>query len=185
MEENAITEEEKVSEQPKTPQKYDRPRNPSKYTPITIGKLEQAWMLGCSDSEAAIFAGISRASLYNYLREDPDFKERRDLLKNWHSLMARRNIGMALARPADHGLSHSSIELSKWYLEKRNRDEFGPDKKEALSPGDSLASSFDAILKQQVEVKSSTLYIKKSDGNTSPSTDDIDGGGVRTGENGL
>lgn len=158
------------------------PGMPTKYNPVSIQKLEQAWMFGSTDAEAMIAAGISKRTLKNWMDAHPDLRERRDMLKDWPVIMARRNINIVLARPADHGLSHESIELSKWYLQKKRRDEFGDDKSQQ-SDNSGIIGAFDAILKQKVEVKSSTYYLKKPE----PITDgeesgDNTGGSVQESE---
>ena len=57
-----------------------------------IRKLETAWAIGCSDAEAALFAGISKASLCEFLQSHPQIAERKELLKEQPVLQARMTL---------------------------------------------------------------------------------------------
>lgn len=78
-------------------------------------KLEESFMLGLSDAEACLRAGISKPTLYDYLEEHKDLKERKDLLKNNVRMHAKVNI-------AEKVIKEKSIELSKYILEKTDKE---------------------------------------------------------------
>ncbi len=88
---------------------------PSIMTPEIINKLEQAFMLGCSDLEACLFADIGKSTLYNYQDANPDFLERKEKLKENPILVARTSVISGLNNDPD---------LALRFLERRKKDEF-------------------------------------------------------------
>jgi len=88
---------------------------PSKITEITLHKLEEVFALGGSDKEACFYADISPSTLYNYQTENPDFLERKELLKENPILLARRTVVSEISR---------NPHIAFKYLERRRRDEF-------------------------------------------------------------
>lgn len=89
---------------------------PAVVTPLVVGKLEMAFAKGMNKTEACRFAGISRDALYEYIKAHPEFTDRIEVLQSHPSMKAKINI-------ADR-IEKGDIELSQWYLERRNRDEF-------------------------------------------------------------
>lgn len=85
-------------------------------TEDTLNKLTFAFARGLSDREACNFADISQQTLYNYCNANPAFLEQKELLKEKPKMKAKLNISEAI----DEG----DIELSKWYLERKAKDEF-------------------------------------------------------------
>jgi len=63
---------------------------PTKMTPETVNKLEEAFLLGCTDEEACLFAGISKPTMYAYQNGNEDFLNRKEVLKQNPFLQARR-----------------------------------------------------------------------------------------------
>ena len=88
---------------------------PSNFTPETITLLEQAFMMGCTDPEACLYANIGTTSLYSYQEKHPKFTERKKLLKNKPFLIARSELLKGL---------RGNPELSLKYLERKKKDEF-------------------------------------------------------------
>ena len=83
----------------------------------TIQKLLTAFAYGFTDEEACLFAGISsKQTLYNYCNEHPEFGERKELLKKNPIIRAKTNIVEELEK--------GSIDTSKWYLERKVKEEF-------------------------------------------------------------
>ena len=89
---------------------------PTKFTPETISKLEQAFSVGCTDVEACLLANVSNSALYNYQQANPDFVERKERLKESLSLKSRLVI-------ADK-LNKDDVDTAKWYLERKKKNEF-------------------------------------------------------------
>jgi hypothetical protein len=69
---------------------------PTKFTPDTIAKLEAAFLLGCTDREACLAADVHPSNLYRYCEENPDFRERKEMLKDNPVMLARSVIVNAL-----------------------------------------------------------------------------------------
>lgn len=89
---------------------------PTVMTPDIITKLEQAFSIGCSDDEACIYADISRMTLHRYQKDNPEFCDRKELLKQKLVLKARTNIATKI--------NEGDIDVSKWYAERKRKDEF-------------------------------------------------------------
>ena len=88
---------------------------PTVMTDLTINKLEEAFLMGCSDLEACLFADISHQTLYNYQKENPDFVIRKEKLKENPILKARKSV--------INGLDNDP-ELSLKFLERKKKAEF-------------------------------------------------------------
>lgn len=54
---------------------------PKKLTPEVIQKLEEAFLMGCTDLEACLAADIGKSTLYDYCNANPEFSERKEALK--------------------------------------------------------------------------------------------------------
>ena len=87
---------------------------PTKMTQGTVKKLEEAFLRGLSDEEACLYADISKPTLYDYCDKNPDFFDRKELLKQRVKTRAKLNISKAI--------EDGDIDLSKWYLERRDND---------------------------------------------------------------
>lgn len=90
---------------------------PTVMTTEILAKLEHAFSLGCSDVEACLYADIGTTALYDYQKNNPDFTERKQQLKENPVLKARTNV-MADIESGD-------VDTSKWLLERKKKDEFG------------------------------------------------------------
>lgn len=86
-------------------------------TPETIQKLEEGFLMSLSDREASLYANIAPSTLYAFCAENPDFSERKELLKEQVKLRAKMNITGAI--------KEGDKSLSQWYLERRDAD-FNP-----------------------------------------------------------
>lgn len=89
---------------------------PTVMTEKVLQKLESAFMRGLSDREACLLANIGTTTLYNYCEENPEFGERKELFKEQLKTQAKLNIAEAI--------QNKDIDLSKWYLERKAKDEF-------------------------------------------------------------
>lgn len=136
----------------KKPNKYKKKENgkndtgrPSVITQEVLLKLEQAFKMGCSDKIAYQHAGISMASFYKYKSENPEFAEKvrawqiNPILKAQNNVMRVINGERSLLTkkkdketgeevendPRTDLSSREVLELSKWFLEHRNKEEYG------------------------------------------------------------
>ena len=81
-----------------------------------VQKLEQAFMIDATDEEACLFAGICRTTLHKYQKQNPEFVDRKILLKKSLTLKAKLNIAASVNK--------GDKPDSKWLLERRAKDEF-------------------------------------------------------------
>ena len=89
---------------------------PTVMTEFTIKKLEDAFLLGCTDREASLFAGITPQTLYNYCIQNPEYLERKELLKENPFLIARKSLYEGMAEDGNLALK---------YMERKKKEEFG------------------------------------------------------------
>lgn len=82
---------------------------PCTVTPSKVAKLEEAFMLGCTDLEACFAADISKDALYRYCDKHPEFRERKEALKSRPVYLARRVVIDAL-QDNDILTAHKVIE---------------------------------------------------------------------------
>lgn len=89
---------------------------PSAMTPEIINKLEQAFSMGASDAEACAYVDIATSIFYRYQDAHPEFRERKNQLKEKMVLKARSVILNAL--------NEKDKDTAKWYLERKCKNEF-------------------------------------------------------------
>lgn len=106
---------------------------PTKMTPETLKKLEEVFALGGSDLEACFFANISPQILYTYQKNNPEFLERKEALKETPVLKARTTVIKSLDNP----------ENAKWYLERKKKKEFAQRTEHTGDEGKPLVIQFD------------------------------------------
>lgn len=83
-------------------------------TERTIGKLRHAFLMGCTDEEACIYAGINKDTLYAYQVNNPKFSDKKRLWKENPVLKARTTVFKSL----------DIAEIAQWFLERKKKDEF-------------------------------------------------------------
>lgn len=88
--------------------------NPTSLDEITVKKLEEAFAMDCSVSQACLLANISRGTYYNWVESFPAMKERFEQLRETLILKARTTIRNNIDIP----------EHAKWYLERKAKKEF-------------------------------------------------------------
>lgn len=101
----------------KNPKELVGAGRPTIMTPELVNKLETAFSMGCTDLEACLFANISKQTLYNYQDKNPEFVDRKEMLKEKLILKARSVIAESLNKKDEN--------TAKWYLERKRKDEFG------------------------------------------------------------
>ena len=97
---------------------------PRVMTPEVIRKLEDAFTWGCTDLEACCFADISKTTFYDYIKENPEFSDRKETLKNKPLMKAKRIIDMALD-DSDINTAHKVIDRKEGT--KVKQEVSGPD----------------------------------------------------------
>ena len=88
---------------------------PTERTPEIIRKIEEVAALDGSIEEMAYYAGIHRATLYRWMEQDEELRDRIQELREIPILKARQTIVKALQNP-EHAFK---------YVEKKRRKEFG------------------------------------------------------------
>ena len=100
---------------------------PTVMTEKTISKLEDGFLMGFSDEEACLYANISTTPFYEYCKEYPKFKERKELLKKQPLIQAKENMAGFL--------KSKDKDSTKFYLERKGRDEFATRVEKDVSGG--------------------------------------------------
>lgn len=95
---------------------------PSVVTPEVIQKLEQAFSIGCTDSEASFYAGIGEASLYRYCEEHPEFRERKEGLKDLPVITARQTVVRALKHDQNMSMTYLKGKRKREFSERIESD---------------------------------------------------------------
>lgn len=88
---------------------------PKKITAQVLGKLKEAFLLGCTDREACFYAEINPDTLYAYQKENPTFSDQKESFKSNPILLARKTVINALK---------DNPMLALKYLERKQRSEF-------------------------------------------------------------
>lgn len=83
---------------------------PTVMTKEVLQKLEEAFELDCNDEQACFHAGISTSTLYSYQKKNPEFMERKTLLRTSLTIKAK----IAIAKALDDG----DVKVSMWILER-------------------------------------------------------------------
>lgn len=81
-----------------------------------IQKLREAFLMGCTDEEACLFAGIGTSTLYKFIEKNPDFREQKNTWKEYPKLRSRKNV--------TDKIDEGNTSISQWYLERKAKDEF-------------------------------------------------------------
>ena len=85
---------------------------------LVVSKLETAFAYGATDKEACLYADIAEKTLYRYIERNPEFGQRKALLKKRPVLIARRQV-------IDEMQEQEGAELAWEYLQSKKSDEFG------------------------------------------------------------
>ncbi len=89
---------------------------PTVMTDEVVSKLEYGFMRGMNITECCHYADISRTAFYEYLDKNPEFPNRMEELRSHPATRAKLNVVEAI--------ENGDTDLSKWWLERRNKDEF-------------------------------------------------------------
>lgn len=89
---------------------------PTVMTDEVLEKLEYMFSMGATDEMACTLANINTGTLYNYQKENPDFLERKNILKEMTTWQARANV--------TEKIQEGDVAQSNWWLERKAKDEF-------------------------------------------------------------
>lgn len=183
----------------KKPNKYKKKPNgkndtgrPSVMTEDTLRKLETAFKMGCSVTVACCHAEIGLSTFYDYTRDHPDYSAKIHAWQNNPILKAQNNVMRVLngARnllekkvnedgtedrdPKSELTSREVLELSKWYLEHRNKSEYGTRVELTGADGEPLQSGSGIAEMLDLREKVKALSDKAKDENPDYEDDDED-----------
>lgn len=115
--------EEQLLSQPTQPK-----GRPSKLTPQVVTKLVAAFNMGYSDTEAALYAGISRKTFYDWLCDKPDFRNKINRAKSQPTIKAKEVVVNAV--------NLGDLNAAKWWLERKAASEFStkPTRAQTIPP---------------------------------------------------
>lgn len=85
-----------------------------KYTPEIVNRLNEGLLMGLTIDQACIYAGIHRATYYDWCERIKGFKEKMDKAALNPFLKAKQTIFNNLNNP----------DVAKWYLEHKANKEF-------------------------------------------------------------
>lgn len=110
---------------------------PTVMTKDVLRKLDEAFALGCSDTEACIYADIAPSTLYLYQQDNESFSERKAQLKETPVLAARKTVVKSLETDVN----------SAWkYLERKDGTLNPKSEIDITSKGEQLQSTGDISL---------------------------------------
>lgn len=135
---------------------------PTVMTPEVVNKLIEVFSIGGSDTEACLIAGISRKTLYEYIKDHPEFGDRKEELKEMPKYLARKNITEAI--------SAKDKTISQWYLERKSKAEFSTRIEATGADGEALNRPYTA------EELATAEKLKELDGNPIPTKTDTSSG---------
>ena len=104
---------------------------PTVMTAATLKKLDNAFMLGCSELEACFAAGINPDTLRRYKKKNPDYAARIAVLKSSMTYKARQTVKESIE---DRDNLSEAAKTARWYLEK-TCPEFNPRQEVAIDGG--------------------------------------------------
>lgn len=70
----------------------DKGGAPRKITADKVRELEKAFSWGCTDIEACCYADVRMRTFYDYCEKNPEFSQRKEVLKNNLSLQAKQVV---------------------------------------------------------------------------------------------
>ena len=92
---------------------------PTVMTKDVVNRLEEAFSYGASDVQACLYAEISTTTLYNYQKENPEYIDRKEALKENIKMHAKRNIAKKVVGT---GKGDGDIDTSKYILDRTDPD---------------------------------------------------------------
>lgn len=117
------------------------PKEPSKWNDVCVKKLEEAFSIGCTVTEAALYAGIDRKTFYNHCPEGSDLFLKFDAMRDRPILKARSTVVKNL----------DNLDNAWKYLRNKRRDEFAEKSFNDVQSGGEKIEGFNFIIKKDNE----------------------------------
>lgn len=80
-----------------------------------VSKLEFAFSRGLNITEACLYAGISRPTYYEYIKDNQAFSDKIEDLQENVKMHAKMNVAEAI-------IALKGGQMSTWFLERRDKD---------------------------------------------------------------
>lgn len=116
----------------------------TKLTREVVKKLEEAFAIDATVSEACFYADISRETFYNWIREHKQLADRFEALREKPVLTARTTVATAIK---------TDPEMAMKYLERKRKGEFSPRIETDTRNRESFDETADTIKKLLEEVR--------------------------------
>jgi len=126
---------------------------PTVITDGVVRKLEDVFLKGLSDREACLHVGISPTTLYEYCSQNPEFAERKELLKEQPKIKAKLNI--------NEEIQNGNTGVSQWYLERRAKDEFSSKQEFDVKAEQTITTNpIESLTPEQIKAYAAKYYEK-------------------------
>jgi len=89
---------------------------PTVVTEDVLRKLEEGFCAGLTDLQCCLYADIPASTFYDYCRNNPEFSNRKEILKDQPLIRAKLNV--------TKNINMGDLTDSKWYLERKGKKEF-------------------------------------------------------------
>lgn len=116
---------------------------PRKITKEVVGKLEYAFMKGFNISEACDYAEISRDTYYEKLKQSKEFSDKMERAKTNLQRKAKLNLAEAI--------ESGNLDESKYYLERKCKDEFSIKQEINLSGEVNNSNPFEGLTTEELK----------------------------------
>jgi hypothetical protein len=113
-----------------------------KVTENVVQKLKSYFMQGHTDIEACLLVGISRGTLNNYCKKNPEFYTIKEELKHKPAAIARNVVNKAI--------QEGDKDMAKWYLERKKKDEFSTRSETVGKDGGAIISEVRQISQEEI-----------------------------------
>lgn len=91
------------------------PKECTVMTEKMVRNLDEAFMMGMSDREACMYCGLSYSTFTTWLEKNEEYRTKKESLKQYPKLLVKRNLAEAI--------KNKDIDTSKWYAERKMKDE--------------------------------------------------------------
>ena len=132
---------------------------PTVMTPEVLELLRQAFLMGCTDVEACLYANISRTALNEYMEKNPNFRTEREEWKENPTLQARKTVYENI----------KDKQNAQWYLERKAKKEFSPRQELSDPDGEPLKLLVDPAFFHATPRQTETDSSKSSEVQSDPS----------------
>ena len=112
---------------------------PKKINQDILGKLKEAFLIGCTDEEACFYANINPDTMYEFQKTHSWFSEWKDALKDNPTIQARKTLFGSL----------SVDKNAQWYLERKKKKEFSPRSEITDGEGNPVVVGFNYVVPEK------------------------------------